>query len=168
MAVYFYGRRRPGVEVIQFNGRRAGGMGLISTGAQPLSSPLKTGKAWAMALARRNFQITLISLHSATLWAAKYAASAMNSVPHRKASGCGRVRLLAGSALVGDCGREIVWWLARRHCGLTLGQLGEKAGAVDYAAVGMALSRFESKMRLNSDLRRDATLIEEQMLNVEI
>jgi len=68
----------------------------------------------------------------------------------------------------GDCGREMVWWLARRHCGLTLAQLGEKAGPVDYAAVGMALSRFESKMRANSDLRRDATQIEEQMSNVEI
>jgi REP element-mobilizing transposase RayT len=68
----------------------------------------------------------------------------------------------------GDSGREMVWWLARRHCGLTLGQLGEKAGAVDYAAVGMALSRFESKMRASSDLRREATLIEGELLNVEM
>ncbi len=68
----------------------------------------------------------------------------------------------------GDCGREMVWWLARRHCGMTLGQLGQKVGAVDYAAVGMALSRFESKMRANSDLRREVTLIEDQMLNVEM
>ena len=45
----------------------------------------------------------------------------------------------------GDTGREMVWWLARRHCGLTLGELGQRAGGVDYAAVGMALSRFESR-----------------------
>jgi len=68
----------------------------------------------------------------------------------------------------GDSGREMVWWLARKHCGLTLRQLGEKAGAVDYAAVGMALSRFESKMRVNSALRRSAALIEKKLLNVEI
>jgi hypothetical protein len=68
----------------------------------------------------------------------------------------------------GDSGRELVWWLARRHCGLTLGELGERAGGVDYAAVGMALSRFESKMRSNSDVRRDAILIEEELFHVEM
>jgi len=68
----------------------------------------------------------------------------------------------------GDPGREMAWWLARRHCGLTLAELGKRAGGVDYAAVGMALSRFESKMRKNSDLRRGVTLIEEHLLNVEM
>ena len=68
----------------------------------------------------------------------------------------------------GDPGRELVWWLARRHCGLTLGELGQKAGGVDYAAVGMALRRFELKLRKDSDLRHNASLMEEQMLNVEI
>jgi REP element-mobilizing transposase RayT len=47
----------------------------------------------------------------------------------------------------GDPGREMVWWLARRHCGLTLRELGQRAGAADYAAVGMALSRFEARKR---------------------
>jgi REP element-mobilizing transposase RayT len=68
----------------------------------------------------------------------------------------------------GDWGREMVWWLARRNCGMTLAQLGERAGGVDYAAVGMALSRFEARMRRSSDLQREAALIQEQMLDVEM
>jgi len=68
----------------------------------------------------------------------------------------------------GDSGRELVWWLARRQCGLTLGELGRKSGGVDYAAVGMALSRFEAKLRADSDLRHDAALIEKELLNVEM
>jgi hypothetical protein len=67
----------------------------------------------------------------------------------------------------GDPGRELVWWLARKHCGMTLGELGKRAGGVDYAAVGMALSRFESKMSASSELRREAALIEQQMLYVD-
>jgi hypothetical protein len=67
----------------------------------------------------------------------------------------------------GDSGRDLVWWLARRHCGLTLAELGKRAGGVDYAAVGMALSRFESKMRRSKELRREATCVEEQLLNVD-
>jgi hypothetical protein len=50
---------------------------------------------------------------------------------------------------------------------MTLGELGKRAGGVDYAAVGMALSRFESKMTASSELRREAALIEQQMLNVD-
>ena len=68
----------------------------------------------------------------------------------------------------GDPGREMAWWLARRHCGLSLGELGKRTGGEDYAAVGMALSRFESKLRRNNDLRRAALLIEKRMLNVEM
>jgi hypothetical protein len=51
---------------------------------------------------------------------------------------------------------------------MTLGELGKRAGGVDYAAVGMALSRFESKMAANAELRREAALIEEQLLTVEM
>ena len=58
----------------------------------------------------------------------------------------------------GDPGRELVWWLARRHCGLTLGELGKRTGGEDYAAVGMALSRFEAKLRKSAALRRETAL----------
>jgi REP element-mobilizing transposase RayT len=66
----------------------------------------------------------------------------------------------------GDPGREMVLWLARRHAGMTLGQLGARAGGADYAAVAMALRRFESKMEKNGKLRAEMQELEEQMLGV--
>ena len=63
----------------------------------------------------------------------------------------------------GDPGRDMVWWLARRHSGLTVRELGEKSGAADYAAVGMALSPYESKLRSNDDLRSETILIERNL-----
>ena len=41
------------------------------------------------------------------------------------------------------------------------------AGGEDYAAAGMAPSRCESRMRGSRELRREAALIEEQMLEVD-
>jgi hypothetical protein len=67
----------------------------------------------------------------------------------------------------GDPGRDMVWWLARRHSGLTVRELGEKSGAADCAAVGIALSPYESKLRSNDDLRSETTLIERNLLNVD-
>jgi hypothetical protein len=40
-------------------------------------------------------------------------------------------------------------------------------GGEDHAAVGMAPSRCESRMRGSRELRREAALIEEQMLEVD-
>ena len=68
----------------------------------------------------------------------------------------------------GDPGREMVFWLARRHTGMTLGQLGERAGAADYAAVAMALKRFELKMENDAKLRKDMQALEGTMLIVKM
>ena len=68
----------------------------------------------------------------------------------------------------GDSGREMVWWLARRHAGMTLRELGEKAGRTDYAAVGMALKRYELKMKKDPALRTETQMLERALLNVEI
>jgi len=57
--------------------------------------------------------------------------------------------------LTGDPSREMVWWLARRHAGMTLAQLGAQAGPTDYAAVAMALKRFESKMEGNQKMKAE-------------
>ena len=66
----------------------------------------------------------------------------------------------------GDWGRPLVLFLARRFCGLTLRELGERAGGTDYAAVSAMLKRFEARVKrertLRSTLDRAA-----QMLNVE-
>ena len=42
----------------------------------------------------------------------------------------------------GDKRRDLALWVARRCTGLTLGELGQKAGGLDYAAVTMAVRRF--------------------------
>ena len=47
----------------------------------------------------------------------------------------------------GDWGRDLALWLARRHAGMTLKDLGAKAGGMDYSAVSEAVRRFE-RMRL--------------------
>ena len=46
----------------------------------------------------------------------------------------------------GDWGRELALCLGRRTCGLSLRELGERAGGVDYAAVSGAIKRFERRM----------------------
>ena len=68
----------------------------------------------------------------------------------------------------GDSGREMVWWLARRHAGMTLRELGEKAGRTDYAAVGMALKRYELKMKKDPAIRTKTQMLERALLKVEI
>jgi len=66
----------------------------------------------------------------------------------------------------GDWGRPLVLWLARRFCGLTLRELGEGAGGMDYAAVSVMLRRFDGRLGQDRSLRslRDRA---REMLNVE-
>ena len=68
----------------------------------------------------------------------------------------------------GDPGREMVLWLARRHTGMTLAQLGERAGGADYAAVAMALKRFELKIENEAKLRKEMQKLEGAMFNVKM
>jgi hypothetical protein len=70
--------------------------------------------------------------------------------------------------LPGNPGREVVYWLARRHAGMTLAQLGQGSGAADYAAVAMALRRSESKIEKDAKLRIKMQELEEQMLKVKM
>jgi chromosomal replication initiation ATPase DnaA len=53
-----------------------------------------------------------------------------------------------------DWGRDLVLWCARRHTGLTLMELGEKVGGLDYTGVSRAMMRLENRARTNSSLRR--------------
>jgi len=52
----------------------------------------------------------------------------------------------------GDRRRDLVLWVARRHTGLTLTELGRKAGGMDYAAVTMAVRRFPQACRYDKSL----------------
>ena len=54
----------------------------------------------------------------------------------------------------GDWGRDAALWLGRRRARLTLAQLGELAGGVDYAAVSQAVSRFGKRLANERYLRR--------------
>ena len=67
----------------------------------------------------------------------------------------------------GNAGRPLVMWAARRFCGLTLREIGERLGGVDYAAVSMALKRFEEKASGNRQLKAQKRAVY-SMLNVEM
>jgi len=54
----------------------------------------------------------------------------------------------------GDWGRDLVLWLARWTTGMTLSQIGKQVGGLDYAAVGMAIRRFEVCCRREKQLCR--------------
>jgi hypothetical protein len=47
----------------------------------------------------------------------------------------------------GDDGRDTVLWLGRRHCGLTLSELGAAAGGLNAAAVGTGVRRIENRRK---------------------
>jgi putative transposase len=54
----------------------------------------------------------------------------------------------------GDKRRDLVLWVARRHTGLTLAELGRRAGGMDYAAVTMAVRRFPLACNRDKGLAR--------------
>ena len=54
----------------------------------------------------------------------------------------------------GDKRRDLVLWVARRCTGLTLAELGRKAGGMDYAAVTMAVRRFLPACQRDKTLAR--------------
>lgn len=59
----------------------------------------------------------------------------------------------------GDWGRDLVIYVARRECGMTLRELGERAGGMDYTAVSMAGKRLERRLKDDAALRRHASAL---------
>ena len=53
----------------------------------------------------------------------------------------------------GDWGKGLALWGAKRFSGLTLAQIGQKAGGMNYTAVAMAVKRFESRASKNRELK---------------
>ncbi len=53
-----------------------------------------------------------------------------------------------------DWGRDLVLWCARRYTGLTLRELGEKAGGLDYTGVSMAIKRVGLRSKRDRYLRK--------------
>ena len=67
----------------------------------------------------------------------------------------------------GDWGRDAALWLGRGTGRLSLAQLGELAGGMDYAAVGQAVSRFDKRLLKEPALRRQMNHLKAQLSNVE-
>ena len=59
----------------------------------------------------------------------------------------------------GDRRRDLVLWVSRRCTGLTAGELGRAAGGMDYAAVTMAIRRFEAAKARHPRLARLAAQV---------
>ena len=53
----------------------------------------------------------------------------------------------------GDWGRDLTLYMARRHGGLKLRELGQVAGGMDYAAVSLALHRFPGRLARDRSLQ---------------
>lgn len=57
------------------------------------------------------------------------------------------------SSCRGGPARPLAMWAARRYCGMTLRETGECLNGMDYAAVCMALRRFEERAKKDRQLR---------------
>jgi len=64
----------------------------------------------------------------------------------------------------GDWGRELVLYLARRRCGLTLSEIGQFFGIAEYKAVSSAVKRFEAAIEKDVAKRR---MVKECLLKME-
>ena len=60
----------------------------------------------------------------------------------------------------GDWGRDAALWMGRRMGRLSLRQLGELVGGMDYAAVGQAVARFGKRLERDVRLRQIAQRLE--------
>ena len=68
----------------------------------------------------------------------------------------------------GDWGRDLALYLARRHCDLTLAELGACVGGLRYAAVGQAIRSFERKLS-RGDIRAELNEAETRLFqNLDI
>ena len=65
----------------------------------------------------------------------------------------------------GDWGRDLTLRVARECTGMTLRELGEAAGGMDYGAVSMAVRRMETRIREDRIIKA-AFIRMIQMLNV--
>jgi len=67
----------------------------------------------------------------------------------------------------GDTGRDLVLYLGRKVCGLTLNALAAVAGLKEYATVAMAVKRFATRLHQQEDLQEKCRRVT-QLLNVKM
>lgn len=68
----------------------------------------------------------------------------------------------------GDWGRDLAFYLGRKVAGLTLSELGQAAGGVDFRSVSAAISRFQRKLKRNKHLCKLLENAKTQMQNAEL
>ncbi len=54
----------------------------------------------------------------------------------------------------GNCAKPLLLWALRRYSGMTLKEIGEAVGGMDYTAVAMAIKRFEEKAEREQSLSK--------------
>ena len=68
----------------------------------------------------------------------------------------------------GGWGRDAALWFGRTHERLSLTSLGSLAGGLDYAAVSVAVRRFNQRLAGDAQLHSQIKKVVEQLLNVEM
>jgi len=68
----------------------------------------------------------------------------------------------------GDWGRDAVLWLARRHCGMKLQELGDAAGGIDYVTVSTAIQRLGRRARRDKQLTALLAKADRQLQNAKM
>jgi hypothetical protein len=68
----------------------------------------------------------------------------------------------------GDWGRDVALWVGRRRGRLTLRELAELAGGLDYTTAGAAVSRTGRRLAHDAQLRKQVERIERQLSNFEM
>jgi hypothetical protein len=66
----------------------------------------------------------------------------------------------------GDPSRDVLWYLARRRCGVTLRVLGEKKGGMRYATVSEAMRRIERRLAADRAMAAFVQKVERQLLTI--
>jgi len=67
----------------------------------------------------------------------------------------------------GDWGRDVALCLGRRHCGLTLHELGQAAGGMRVEAVAMAVRRIEQQLLQDRALAQQVSMMERSICSVQ-
>ena len=65
-----------------------------------------------------------------------------------------------------DWARDAALWLGRKHGRLTLRELGQLCGGMNYGTVAQAVSRFAKRLEQQGELRQTVATIESQLSNV--
>ncbi len=67
----------------------------------------------------------------------------------------------------GDWGRDMVLWVARKRCGLTLRELGKAVVGMEYFAVSKAITRLSARLKTQKPLRLCLRRVEDYLSNVD-